>query len=216
MAGAGSDEFTVLHVPSNTTDGDTTFIDTSPSNHTITPNGAFAHKTAQSYSGASSYLSAASTSYGTMTDSLTDFVLGDTFFINFQVYFNVATGNQYFIGYGGGYAGWRGTDGHVFTVFKLGTNIFYFQFWNGSAIRSISFSWTPSASQWYNIEISCNNGAFSIDIDTVEKVTSSGVSVSDVTTPLRLAMCSLANLGTTANNFYMDNLIIRKGISTGL
>lgn len=74
----GNDEYTMLLLHSNTTDGNTTFTDSSSRGHTVTANGTARHVTAQQKFGTSSIQSDDASSYLSLADSDDwDFGTGD-------------------------------------------------------------------------------------------------------------------------------------------
>jgi hypothetical protein len=78
LGSAKAEPGTILLIHSDTTNGDTTFDDDSPSAHTITGHGGIAHSTAQAKFGTSSILFDGSTEYLSIPDSADwDFGTGD-------------------------------------------------------------------------------------------------------------------------------------------
>ncbi len=105
----GNDSNTILLIQSDTTNGSTTFTDSSSSSNTITPTGEVQHSTAQSYFGGSSIKFDGTSDYLTMSG--TDFAFGsDEFTIDLWARVD-GSGHQRFV-----------TFNNNQTTFQLGTN----------------------------------------------------------------------------------------------
>jgi len=87
-----SDAYTVLLLHSDTTDGDTTFVDSSDSGHTVTAAGNAQHSTAQAkFGNTSMYFDGNATTRLTLSDS-SDFEFDGDFTIDFWV--NLLSGSN--------------------------------------------------------------------------------------------------------------------------
>ena len=96
--------------------------------------------------------------YLSIPDS-TDFDLGisnEPFTIEFWFYKNSAAGTHSELGVlrGGGAAAWNGSNGHQYRAFQYTDNTLYWQWWNGSANKSIISSATPAINTWHHFAVS--------------------------------------------------------------
>ena len=96
--------------------------------------------------------------YLSIPDS-TDFDLGisnEPFTIEFWFYKNSAAGTHSELGVlrGGGAAAWNSTNGHQYRAFQYTDNTLYWQWWNGSANKSIISSATPAINTWHHFAVS--------------------------------------------------------------
>jgi len=96
--------------------------------------------------------------YLSMSDS-TDFDLGisnEPFTWELWFYKTAAAGTHCELGVlrGGGTAGWNATNGHQYRGFQYTDNKLYWQWWNGSANKSIISSATPAINTWHHFAVS--------------------------------------------------------------
>ena len=89
----------------------------------------------------------------------TDFDLGisnEPFTMELWFYKNSAAGSHCELGVlrGGGAAAWNGSNGHQYRAFQYTDNKIYWQWWNGSANKSIISSATPAINTWHHFVVS--------------------------------------------------------------
>jgi hypothetical protein len=137
-------EYTKLLIHSNSTDGSTTFTDSSASGHTVTPEGTAAHDTAQyKFSPTAILFEGDGLNYLSIADH-NDFYLSGSFTIDFWARWGTV-GNSIFIEQ---YA--ASGDSWYFQYVSDNLN-FYVR--NGASDELLSASWTPSDSVWYHISV---------------------------------------------------------------
>ena len=93
--------------------------------------------------------------YLSISDS-TDFDLGisnEPFTMELWFYKTAAAGTHCELGLlrGGGAAAWNGSNGHQYRGFQYTDNKLYWQWWNGSANKSIISSATPAINTWHHV-----------------------------------------------------------------
>ena len=135
-------------IHSNTSDGSTTFTDSSDSGHTITAAGSAAHDTAQAKFGASSILfGGAIGDYLSIPDHA-NFNLGtDSFTIDFWVRF-ASVGPSKFVRQ----IGTEGADsGYIFEYIHATTVLRFANHVSGTSTAIISKTWAPAQDTWYHI-----------------------------------------------------------------
>ena len=96
--------------------------------------------------------------YLSMSDS-SDFDLGisnEPFTWELWFYKTAAAGTHCELGVlrGGGAAAWNGSNGHQYRGFQYTDNKLYWQWWNGSANKSIISSATPAINTWHHFAVS--------------------------------------------------------------
>ena len=96
--------------------------------------------------------------YLSISDS-TDFDLGisnEPFTMELWFYKTAAAGTHCELGLlrGGGAAAWNGSNGHQYRGFQYTDNKLYWQWWNGSANKSIISSATPAINTWHHFAVS--------------------------------------------------------------
>jgi len=198
----------VLLIHSNTTDGSTTFVDSSQggSDHTadITAVGNVHHETDQQKFGTSSIeTDAGPVGYLSIADSADwDFGTGD-FSIEFWFRFKASVQNK---GLVGKYAGEANTWGLTYS-----TNLLYWYYGNGV---SWSKAWTPVADTWYHICIARASATLRWFIDG----TQIGTSETDNTnydTATALVVGSYDPALSALVQGYFDEIAIFKGSANG-
>ena len=141
---ANLNAYTKLLIHSNTTDGSTTFTDSSLSAHTVIDLGGIEHDTDQKKFGQSSILCGASKFLEIAAH--TDFNLGtNQFTADFWVRFSTESGTQGF------FRQWSEiTSGMSF--YKDDSNLVFYAV-NGASTLTVSKPWSPSADTWYHIAV---------------------------------------------------------------
>jgi uncharacterized repeat protein (TIGR01451 family) len=204
----------VLEIKSNTTNGSTTFTDTSigGTNHTITANGDVQHTTTDPILGTSVIDFDGSGDYLSIPDSAdTDLGLSNQpFTIETWVNLDTTSGQRTFAGKSGGGASWNSTNGNQYILFNVDSAL-YFQWWNGSSLSQITSS--PGSlvvNQWYHISASYDGTNTRLFINGTQ------VGSTLTTNYLKPSSSSTFRLGDTfGSNTWLDgqmqNISITKG-----
>ncbi len=202
------------------TDGSTDFPDISSSNHTVTAVGDAQVETGVTdpFGGNDGvYLGDGILDHLDINGNLSDFDLGsESWVAEGFFYLNEATGatSRGLFGFGGGFGGWNGTNGHIY-ICNIGSDgKFYFQYWAGSIV-TISFT-SPNFSTGWNFAQLTNdsvNNQFKIRINEIVKYTSSAIIISTITTPLKFTLGDIASGGAAwkgwLSNFRLSREVTR-------
>lgn len=149
MAG-GIDSYTKLMLHANGTDASTTFTDDSANGYTVTPSGNAQIDTAQSKFGGASALFDGSGDYLSIADNANwqlDAGNGSPFSIDFWIRPHASPIYQDIIG--------QPYDGpsNKWTLYVLGSTIYFYIVTGGSATLQFHCAFTYSADTWYHIEL---------------------------------------------------------------
>ncbi len=192
------DSFTKLLIHSDTTDGSTTFTDSSDSEHTITTNGDVHHEVDQKKFGDTSIY------FDGMDDSLSipvsnDFVFGvDDFTVDFMLYPIVLSGD--IILYTGE------TTGDFFVGIENGVNLgcgTHGVIWNVKIIHGMSIN------QWYHVVLTRSAGVVYVYINGVEK--GHAADTTDYVSSGAISIGSQASMYYYSG--YIDEFRVSKGIA---
>jgi len=154
------DNNTVLLIHSDTTNGSTTFVDSSESGHTITPQGNTNHSTTEKKFGASSILFDGATQLQITGSS--DFVVSNTDTATIEFWFKLTetTGQYTFIG------GDQWTGSERSWMCDAGSN--YIRWTNHSNV--VSASWTADT-DWHHYAVTFDSGTQKVYLDGTQIVT---------------------------------------------
>lgn len=199
----GIDAYTVLMLHMDGTDASTTFTDSSSSAKTATANGDAQIDTAQSvFGGASGKFNSGGL---TIPDS-DDWTIDDDYTVDFRLRFN-SVGTTQLVGTinvdpGGNY-GW---------VLFYQSNVLYFYIsTNGTALPSISGSFSPSTGTWYHIAATRSGTTAYLFVDGVQIATGT---LSDGYNSTATFDVGKRSSGTAFQlNGWIDELRISKGIA---
>ena len=150
-AGGGGilpDSFTKILIHSDTDDGSTTFTDSSPSEHTITPTGNVHHETDKKRFGKTSIYFDGSGDFLTIPDSAEhNFTNSDNFTVDFWIYPTASSGNPTI------FSSWGTGDNSA----NAGDHYLYYQqstgnlFWGGGNVASAGSEWETGVSLSDNV-----------------------------------------------------------------
>ena len=204
------DSYTKLLIHSDTSDGSTTFVDSSTSGHTITTGGGMDHSTTKAKFGATSIHNDGTSDYLSISDSDDwDFGSGD-FTIDFWIY-PVDTGQWYEVIN----QGWTSGDDSFLIGIDFGsTNKLQFLYTtDGSTDIATGYTGAISTTSWTHIAVVRNSTTIKTYRNGVEEVSYSAGSDT-----IRNSSESLyVGLRETGGGFgaqgYMDEIRISKGIA---
>lgn len=211
----GSDQYTKLMIHADSTNGSTSFIDSSDSNHSIIANGNAQHSTSQAkFGGSSMYFHGG---YLSIPDS-DDWTFGSgDFTIDFWVNFSDTSNSQCIVSQTdtGVYNTWSimkqpPSDGNIITAyFGLGISPYEVKMTN---------NWNLNINQWYHIAIVLNGGTPFIYIDGVSQsitIRQSNISAigNNISGNLTLGAYFYNSYYGWYLNGYLDELRISKGIA---
>ena len=202
------DANTKLLIHSDTTDGSTTFTDSSDSEHIITRTGEVHHEVDQQKFGTTSIYFDGTGDYLSIPDHADWNFGGGDFTIDFWVRFNSLSQTLGFLGQKNG-----GSAEQGFYIYYDGASLFYFR-WRATDTNRVGYSYSPSFSTntWYHMAFVRNGTNFYIFQDGVPKSLTTEVAIASRT----LNDCDgELTIGREANNFdlngYLDEVRITKG-----
>lgn len=194
----------VLLIHSNTTDGSTTFVDSSDSNHTadITVVNNTHHETDQHKFGTSSIeFDSGVPDKLTIADSTDwDFGVGD-FCVELWVYFNTIN-----TGLLGRYSNAAGN----WALEQSGNKLY----WYYGAGVSWNRDWTPSAGQWYHVCVARASGTLRIFVNGTQ-LGADQADATDYGTAEELTIGDYRSAQTNRLDGYLDEIVIWKGSAHG-
>jgi hypothetical protein len=163
-----------LLIHSDTSDGSTTFVDSSQFGRTITVAGNAQHDTAQKPFGASSILFDGTGDYLTVPDS-NDWAFSNAFTIDFWMRAAGVGVDQPLIGQ------WSsGADsGIAWYIFRHSSNVIEFTFGNGSSSTSAVSTSTLAATTWYHIACVYDGGKMGLWHNGTSQTTTSSTIVTN-------------------------------------
>jgi hypothetical protein len=192
------DEYTKLLIHSDTTDGSTTFVDSSSSNRTLTAaNGAPTHSTTNKKFGASSISFPSSASL--LAASSADFGMGTgDFTIDFWLNLNSVGGNQYIcdLGSNGG-------------TLQYNSGLIFYNASTGISSPLYTTKTALSVSTWYHIAYTRASGTGRLFVNGV--LTASGTDARSY--PTSLLYIGRYGGGGNYLNGYVDEFRVSKGIA---
>jgi len=208
------DDETVLLIHADGDDASTDIKDYGTTGHIITAVGDAQVSTTESKFGDSSVYFDGTGDYLNVIGNLTDFEFGSgQFTIEAWVYLDKsATPHSYIMGYGGGVDTFSTTNGNAWSIFYVTENL-YFRWNTGGSYDDFITSVGNISYAWHHIAITQDASNTRLFFDGVLINTRSAVTISDISSPLRLALGDGAAVGAAPMEGYIDECRITKGVA---
>jgi hypothetical protein len=207
----GVDDQTVLMIHSDTTNGDTTFTDSSSSAHSITPSGNVHHSAAEARFGSTSI------SFDGIGDFLSipfnenfSFGSGD-FTIDTWIRFNDVSGTRAICGQ---YTP-PGEQKYFSLEYNGGSNRLTFYNYGDDAYKVYLYTnWTPSINTWYHIALARSGDTYHLFINGVsQSLTLGSGSYSNILADVAADLTIGSSMTASYLNGYIDEFRVSKGIA---